>query len=62
MNKEEMLEQMLIETVSILESCNLLELLPARVLGYYDQQKMDGLIQDDFTPAERLILEAARRI
>jgi hypothetical protein len=54
------LEQMLIETIGILESCNLTELLPVNVLGWYDQRKIEA--EDEFSPAHQFIQDAARKL
>ncbi len=58
-NEEGML---LIETIQVLESLNLTELLPVTVIGWYETRKQEGEIETNYTPAEQFIQEQARKL
>lgn len=53
---------LLIETIQIIESVNLTELLPLNALAWYEQRKLEGEVEMRATPAERFIKEQAQNI
>lgn len=49
---EDTASQLLLETISVLESLNLTELLPAAAKAWYDQRKLDDEMEQERAKTE----------